>query len=308
MTGERPLVGAFSVDVEEWFHAENVRTAAPPERWSELPSRVEGQVERLLDLLDAHETAATFFCLGWVAERRPALIRRIAERGHEVASHGHDHRMLGELGPDRFRDDLARSKAALQDASGVAVLGYRAPTWSIGPATDWAFDALVEAGYRYDSSVFPVRHDRYGDPSAPIVPHRVRRAGGSLVELPPLVRPLLGMNLPAAGGGYLRLLPFGWTRAAVARAVRSGRPVMLYVHPWEIDPDQPRVSLPLLRRWRHYAGLGRVEGRLGRLLAAHRLGRAIDLVEAFERREEEETGIPTATAAASSAASPGGPR
>jgi polysaccharide deacetylase family protein (PEP-CTERM system associated) len=282
-----PLAGALTIDVEEWFQVENLRAAAPPETWETLPRRVDGAVERLLDLLDAHAMKATFFTLGWVAERRPQVVARIAARGHEVASHGYGHEMLTGLDPERFRRDLRHARAALEDAAQRRVEGYRAPTWSVMPATEWALDVLVEEGYRYDSSIFPVRHDRYGDPRAPIVPHRRARAAGSIVELPPLVLRVAGVNLPAAGGGYLRLFPLWYTRLAIRRAVRAGRPVVLYLHPWEIDPDQPRVAVGGLRGLRHYAGLGRMEGRLARLVAAHRYGRAIDLVETFEAAERK---------------------
>ncbi len=286
----RRLAGAFTVDVEEYFHAETLRPAAAPSAWDSLESRVEGAVDRLLDILDERRTRATFFVLGWVAERRPALVRQIAERGHEVASHGYGHVMLDALDPAGFRRDLRRARAAIEDAARARVEGYRAPTWSIGPGTAWALDVLIEEGYRYDSSIFPVRHDRYGDPRAPIVPHRLARAGGSIVEVPPLVLRAFGQNLPAAGGGYLRLLPFRYTRRAVADAVAEGRPAVLYIHPWEIDRRQPRLAVGTLRALRHYAGIGRVEEKLVRLLADHRYGTVAAIVRAFEA--EEASGTP----------------
>lgn len=279
------LIGALTIDVEEYFHVENLRGVAPPSAWDSLATRVEGQVERILDLLDKKAVKATFFTLGWVAERNPALVARIAARGHEVASHGYGHEMLTRLDPERFRSDLRRARAVLEDAAQTPVRGYRAPTWSIVPATDWALDVLVEEEYLYDASIFPVRHDRYGDPQAPIVPHRRVRAAGSLVELPPLVLRVRGTNLPAAGGGYLRLLPLSFTRWAVAQAVSEGRPAVLYLHPWEIDPEQPRFNVGLLKGIRHYHGLAAFEGRLRRLLSEHRYGRMRDLVEAFEAAE-----------------------
>jgi polysaccharide deacetylase family protein (PEP-CTERM system associated) len=282
-----PVVGAFTVDVEEYFHVENLRALAPPPLWDVFPSRIEASVARLLDLLDEHAVTATFFTLGWVAERHPRVVERIACRGHEIASHGYGHEMLTELDPERFRRDLRRSRAALEDRAQRRVVGYRAPTWSIGPATEWALDVLVAEGFRYDASIFPVRHDRYGDPAAPIVPHRRARAGGSIVELPPLVLRALGTNLPAAGGGYLRLLPLALVRAAVRQAIRDGRPAVLYIHPWEIDPDQPRLPVGRLRALRHYGGLARCEAKVARLLAEHRFARAIDLVEAFEASERK---------------------
>jgi len=288
-----PVVGALTIDVEEYFHVENLRPVAPPSRWDTFPSRVEGSVERLLDRLDERSVRATFFVLGWVAERRPELVRRIARRGHEVASHGHGHVRLDELTPARFREDIRHARAVLEDAAQARVLGYRAPTWSIRPATEWALEVLIEEGYAYDSSVFPVRHDRYGDPQAPVVPHRRVGISGSIVELPPLVYRVLGQNLPAGGGGYLRLLPFWFTRLAVRQAVSEGRPVVLYLHPWEIDAGQPWLPVGLLRGLRHYTGISLVEGRLDRLLAAHRYGRAIDVVAAFEADEAVLGGKPS---------------
>ena len=279
-----PIVGALTVDVEEYFQVENLRELAAPSLWDAFPSRVEWAVERILDLLDEHAVTGTFFTLGWIAERHPRLVSRIALRGHEVASHGYGHEMLNALDPARFRTDLRRARAALEDAAQRRVVGYRAPTWSIGPATAWALDVLIEEGYRYDASIFPVRHDRYGDPSAPIVPHRIDRAAGSIVELPPLVLRVLGTNLPAAGGGYLRLFPLAYTRAAVRQAVREGRPAVLYLHPWEIDPAQPRLPVGRLRGLRHYGGLAGCERKLSSLLAEHRYGRAIDVVDAFEAK------------------------
>lgn len=285
--GEK-IVGALTIDVEEYFHVENLRPVAPPETWDALPSRVEGQVERLLDVLDRFAMKATFFTLGWVAARNPRLIERIAMCGHEVASHGFGHEMLTSLDRESFRRDLRRARALLEDAAQRPVVGYRAPTWSIGPRTEWALDVLVEEGYRYDASVFPVRHDRYGDPAAPIVPHRRVRPAGTIVELPPLVWRVGGTNLPAAGGGYLRLLPAWFVRSAVRQAVREARPAVLYLHPWEIDPGQPRfAALGRVRALRHYAGLAGFERKLAGLLEQHRYGRAIDVVSAFEATEQK---------------------
>lgn len=298
----RAFAGAFTIDVEEYFQVENLRAAAPPSAWESFPARVEGAIERLLDLCEKTRTRATFFVLGWIAERRPRLIERIAARGHEIASHGYNHEMLTALDPERFRRDLARARAAIEDAAQRRIEGYRAPTWSIMRGTEWALDVLIEEGYRYDSSIFPVRHDRYGDPAAPIAPQRRVRASGSIVELPPLVFRALGANWPAAGGGYLRLLPLAWTRLALRQAVRAGRPAVLYVHPWEIDADQPRLAVGALRALRHYAGIGGVERKLARLLSECRFGRAIDLVEAFEQDEARARAARPAVSAASGGA------
>lgn len=286
MTAPAPrLVNALSVDVEDWFQVENYGAVIARERWDGLEARVAASTGRLLDLFAACGVQATFFTLGWVAVRNPRLVARIASCGHEVASHGFGHEMLPELDRERFRRDLRRARAALEDAAQQPVVGYRAPTWSIGPKTDWALDVLVEEGYRYDASVFPVRHDRYGDPTAPIVPHRRVRRAGSIVEIPPLVLRVRNTNLPAAGGGYLRLLPLWFTRTAVKQAVKAGRPAILYLHPWEIDPGQPRFAVGRVRAFRHYAGLAKFERKLSRLLDDHRYGRAIDVVRAFEATE-----------------------
>jgi len=274
--------GAFTVDVEEYFQVENLRGVAPPSSWDAFPSRVEAPTRAILDLLDAHGTKATFFTLGWVAERRPKLVAEIAARGHEVASHGYGHEMVTTLTPEAFREDLRRARKALEDAAQTRVTGYRAPTWSIGPRNEWALDVLIEEGHSYDSSVFPVRHDRYGDPSAPIVPHVRTRPSGSIVELPPLVLRALGRNWPAAGGGYLRLLPLWFMLRALRQAAVEGRPAVVYIHPWEADPEQPRLSVPWMRRVRHYAGLGRVMSRLATVLRRGRFGRA-DAVAAAVR-------------------------
>jgi polysaccharide deacetylase family protein (PEP-CTERM system associated) len=274
--------GAITVDVEEYFQVENLRAAAAPASWEGFESRVEPSTRLLLDLFDERGVKATFFTLGWVAERHKGLVAEIARRGHEVASHGHGHEMLTTLDPERFRADLRRARAALEDAAQERVLGYRAPTWSIVPATEWALDVLVEEGYLYDSSVFPVRHDRYGDPAAPIVPHLRRRAAGAIVELPPLVLRALGTNWPAAGGGYLRLLPLWYTRAAIRQAAREGRPAVLYLHPWEVDPGQPRLKVGWLKGLRHYAGLAGMKARLAAALREGSFGRAVDLAARCE--------------------------
>ncbi len=288
--GDANPVGALTIDVEEYFHVENLRAVAPPALWPTLPQRADGAIERFLDLLDEHGTTATFFMLGWVAERSPQLAARIAARGHEIASHGYQHEMLTILSRERFRRDVRRAREVIEAAAGQPVVGYRAPTWSIMPATAWGLDVLIEEGYRYDSSIFPVYHDRYGDPHAPIVPYRHVRAGGAIVEVPPLILRLAGMRWPAAGGGVLRLLPLSVVRTALQQAVHEGRPAVLFVHSWEMDPGQPRLPAPLLPRLRHYAGLRGVERKLSWLLTHYRFTRVIDVVEAFERTEVGEAG------------------
>ncbi|MGH7561383.1 MAG: XrtA system polysaccharide deacetylase [Gemmatimonadales bacterium] len=264
------MIHLFSVDVEEHFQVSAFERVAPPATWESHASRVEANTDRLLDLLARHGTLATFFVLGWVAERHPALVRRIASQGHEVASHGWWHRRLTTLRPEALREELRRSKAVLEDLSGAPVVGFRAPSFSIVPGGEWAFDLLLEEGYEYDSSLFPIRRPDYGYPAAPSRPHSIPRAGGTLLEVPMATMRLLGGRIPAAGGGYLRQLPFGVFRRACRQHAESGVPGMFYVHPWEIDPGQPRLPVGWLTRWRHYSGLERTFDRLARLLAEFR--------------------------------------
>jgi polysaccharide deacetylase family protein (PEP-CTERM system associated) len=259
--------------VEEAFHALNLWGVTPPESWSRQTPRAEAVVERILALLAEHEVRATFFVLGLVAERTPGVVASIVAAGHELASHGYCHRMAGDLGPQAFAQDVSRARGLLQDLSGRPVEGFRASTFSIGRGTRWALGVLARAGHVWDSSVFPVRHDRYGDVGFP--PHPVHLDLGEGLELreyPLLTRPAFGRRWPAAGGGYLRLLPFGLVDGALRRAAGEGEAGVVYLHPWELDPGQPRHALGGLRTLRHYHGIGRVEGRLRRLLARHAFG------------------------------------
>lgn len=263
------MKNGLSIDVEEYFHALNLWPAFPARDWDRLPSRVEVGVDRFLRLLERAGHQATFFVLGWVAERNPDLVRRILDQGHEVASHGYSHRMAGDLGPAGFAEDVRRSREVLEAAGAPRVEGYRASTFSITRATWWALAELARQGFRYDSSVFPVRHDRYGVPDFSRHPVDVEVEGGTIRELPLLTWRPLGFNLPAAGGGYLRQFPLWYTRRAVRAMNLEGYPAVLYVHPWELDPDQPRApagSLGRLSRLRHYRNLERTEPRLRRLL------------------------------------------
>lgn len=262
----------FSVDVEEHFHANVFGTVAPPSTWDHHPTRVVPNTQCLLDLLARHDVRGTFFTLGWVADRHPDLVRAIAAAGHEVASHGWWHRRVTTQTPDQFRDDVRRSKALLEDLTGRAVLGYRAPSYSIVPGREWALDVLLETGYRYDSSLFPIARSGYGYPGTPTEPHRVTRPAGSLWEFPPATTRVLGLLVPAAGGGYLRQFPLGVIRRAFRERDRTGSPGMFYVHPWEVDPEQPRLPVPFLSRVRHYRGLTTVLPRLEQLLAEFRFG------------------------------------
>jgi polysaccharide deacetylase family protein (PEP-CTERM system associated) len=257
------VVNAMSVDVEDFFHAQAL--GIPRERWEAQPSRVEAATDRILAVFERHRVRATFFVLAWVAQRHPALIRRIADCGHELASHGTEHRRVDRQGRDEFREDARRSKQVIEDIGGAPVAGYRAPTFSIGRDNLWAFEVLAEEGYAYSSSVYPVRHDYYGMPDAPRGPF-LPCPGRGIEEYPITTLELGGRTLPCGGGGFFRLLPYALSRWAVARVNRAGRPAIFYLHPWELDPDQPRVpGLKLKSRLRHTVNLSRTEARLERL-------------------------------------------
>ena len=257
---------ALTVDVEDYFQVQAFAGVIDRATWEHWPRRVEGNTARLLDLFAAASVRATFFTLGWVAERHPALVRRIVADGHELASHGHGHELVDRIGEAAFRADVTRARAVLEDAGGVPVVGYRAPTFSIGARTPWAFDVLAGAGYRYSSSIYPVRHDLYGSPEAPRAPYRV--ADGAMWELPMTTLRRFGRTWPAAGGGWFRLLPYPAFRTLLRAALAAERrPAVFYTHPWEIDPGQPRVPGASARaRFRHYTGLAASERRLVRLL------------------------------------------
>lgn len=256
----------FTVDVEEYFHVSAFEPYICRDRWDELDSRVRGSMDRLLQLLDQHGARGTFFVLGWIAERHPQLVRELAATGHEVASHGSDHRRVTHQTAEQFRASVRDSKAMLEQLTGTPVLGFRAPSFSIVPGREWALDVLLEEGYRYDSSLFPVHRRGYGYPGGARDPHWIQRAAGRLAEIPPATLSFAGVNLPAAGGAYFRLFPYPLIRAALRDAEQRGVPATFYIHPWEVDPEQPRMSVPWLTRVRHYGGLGRTMERLRRLL------------------------------------------
>lgn len=268
------MLNALTVDVEEHFQVSAFEGVIRREEWDSMPSRVEANTDRLLDLFDEIMVRATFFTLGWVARRHPALVRRIADRGHEVASHGDSHRLIYTQSPEEFRQETRDSRRVLQDASGQPVVGYRAASFSITRRNRWALDILAEAGFTYDSSVFPVVHDRYGVPGAPRFAHRLRTPGGStLLEFPPSTVRLGRVVLAMAGGGYLRLYPAAATRWAIRRLNRrEGLPAMVYMHPWEVDPGQPRVAASWSRRFRHYVGLSGTMRKIRELATEHRFG------------------------------------
>jgi polysaccharide deacetylase family protein (PEP-CTERM system associated) len=268
-----PIVNAMTIDVEDYFHVSVFDGVVPRQRWPDLESRVCANTDRLLIILEEADVKATFFVLGWVAERWPQLVRRIAERGHEIASHGYGHRLVYDQTPREFREDLRRAKGVVEDAASVTVFGYRAPSYSVTPRSLWALDILIEEGFRYDASIFPVHHDRYGIPVSARHAYRIERESGALWEAPASTVRCGAMNLPIAGGGYFRILPYGWTRWGIDRLNRvERRPAIFYLHPWEIDPDQPRLDASMLSRFRHYRNLDKTESRLRALLRDFRFG------------------------------------
>lgn len=260
------VVNAMSVDVEDYFHVSVFDGIVPRSTWGDMESRVCRNTERLLDIFDRYAVQSTFFVLGWVAERHPSLVRSIADRGHELASHGYAHRLVYDQTPEAFRDDVRRAKSIIEDAGGRAVSGYRAPSYSVTPRSLWALDILIEEGYAYDASIFPIRHDRYGIPVSPREPFRVERSAGSLMEVPGSTVRIGPLNLPVGGGGYFRILPYAWTRWGIGRLNQDAQSAVFYLHPWEIDPEQPRLPAGWLGRFRHYRNLGLTEERLTALL------------------------------------------
>lgn len=266
------LVNAMTVDVEDYFQVSALAPHIGRHRWDSMECRVERNIDRLLAMFGRHGVHATFFTLGWIAERYPSLVRRLVDAGHELASHGQSHLRASDQSHVDFRADVEGARKKLEDIGGVEVRGYRAPSFSIGQSNLWAFDCLLEAGYDYSSSIYPVRHDHYGMPDAPRFAHR--RHNG-LLELPITTTRLLSRNLPAGGGGFFRLLPYRASRWAIERVNRVDRqPAIFYFHPWEIDPKQPRIAgVSAKTRFRHYLNLDRTESRLDRLLSDFRWDR-----------------------------------
>jgi len=262
----------FTVDLEEYFQVSAFEGRVARCEWERLESRVTPQVELLLELLDRHEARATVFVLGWLAERQCELIRTIARAGHEIASHGWDHVRVTHQTPRQFRDSVRRSKQVLEEIASVPVQGFRAPSFSIVPGREWALDVLIEEGYRYDSSLFPVRRPGggYGYPNSHPYPHWLDRPAGRLAEFPPSTLEWWGLRVPAAGGAYFRLFPYGMVRAALRQCDRHGVSGTFYIHPWELDPAQPRFDVPWSTRLRHYGGLRGTPRRLDRLLGEFR--------------------------------------
>ena len=271
-TATAPITNALTIDVEDYFQVSAFAPYVERSDWDNRECRVERNVHRILDMLAKHGTKATFFTLGWIAERYPQLVRRIVEDGHELASHGYGHQRASDQTAEVFSADIRQAKHILEDLSGVAVQGYRAPSFSIGTGNLWAFDCLQSAGYRYSSSIYPIQHDHYGMPDSPRFAYEVR---DGLLEIPVTTLRVLNRNLPSSGGGYFRLLPYGLSRWMLSRVnAGDGEAAIFYFHPWEIDVEQPRVEgVGAKSRFRHYVNIGRMEERLNRLLGDFRWGR-----------------------------------
>lgn len=263
--------GILSVDVEDYFHVEAFADRVQRSQWEDYPSRVEANTNVILDLFDDCRVKGTFFILGWVAERHPQIVREISRRGHEIACHSYWHRLIYRLSPEEFREDTRRAKQEIEDAASAPVDGYRAPSFSVVQKSWWALEILAELGFRYDSSVFPIRHDLYGIPGAPRTPFRVDTAAGSIAEFPMTTFRWMGnTNLPVGGGGYLRIFPEFVTRIGVRKAWNEGLPLITYIHPWEVDPGQPRLEGRATSRLRHYTNLSKTTERLRNLIGSVR--------------------------------------
>ncbi len=277
------MLNAFTVDVEDYFQVSAFEKNIARSQWADFPHHVVDNTERILDLLAEHEVKGTFFVLGWVADHYPQLVRRIADAGHELASHSYWHRLVYELTPEQFREDLRNSKRAIEDASGVAVDCYRAPSFSITRKSIWALEILVEEGFSCDSSVFPIVHDRYGIPDAKTGIHQIQTPSGPIWEFPPSVRRLAGMNLPVSGGGYFRLYPYAFTANSFWRINhQQNEAFMFYVHPWEVDVEQQRMPFAKgATRFRHYVNLHTTEHKLRRLLRGFSFGTISDVLRPY---------------------------
>jgi polysaccharide deacetylase family protein (PEP-CTERM system associated) len=271
-TASSEIINAMSVDVEDYFHVAALAGSIDRSRWDDMEYRAEANTRLLLDLFDECKMKSTFFVLGWVARRSPGLVREIHVRGHEVASHGMSHKLVYNQTIDEFTAETLESKALLEDITGARIQGYRASTYSITRRSLWALDVLKEAGFEYDSSIFPIRHDMYGIPDAPQIPSLIQTPkGASIVEFPMSTAPMFGIKLPVSGGGYFRLLPYWLTRAGLRKLNHSlGRPFIFYLHPWEVDPAQPRVRTNWKSRLRHYTNLEHTATRLRQLIQEFR--------------------------------------
>jgi len=276
------IQNALTVDVEDYFQVSAFAKSVDQNEWDNFPLRVENNTRRLMDIFDEAQVKATFFVLGWVADRNRELVKEIAQRGHEVASHGYSHQLIYNQPPEVFREETLRSKQLLEDIIQVPVRGYRAASYSITKKSLWALDILADAGFKYDSSIFPVRHDRYGIPDAEEAPHILKTpAGNSLVEFPLSTAKVFKYKLPVAGGGYFRLYPYGLTRAGLRQVNSRKQPFIFYLHPWEIDPDQPAIKASLFSRFRHYNNLAKCESRLQRLVRDFEFGTAWQVLDSL---------------------------
>jgi len=274
-------LNCITIDVEDWFHILDSDVVPDISEWSGLPSYVEGNTARILDLLYAVRVKATFFWLGWIAERHKSLLRRCVQEGHEIASHGYAHLLPYEVGEGRFRADIVHAKAVLEDITGTGVVGFRAAGFGIKEATSWAFDVIGSAGYLYDASVFPSRRGHGGIAHAPLVPYPIAIPSGSLFEIPVSVIEMLGRRASIFGGGYLRLAPRAMIKWGASRLKAEGRPLIVYVHPRDIDPDHPRLPLPLIRRFKCYVNLHTTFGKLKWLCQNYPFGTMRDMMDAY---------------------------
>jgi len=277
---ENPLAHILSVDVEDYFQVEAFAGQVSRESWDNWPSRVVANTQRVLDLFDVHQAKGTFFFVGWVAARFPHLVREVLSRGHELACHSYWHRTVYSLSPEEFREDTRRGKQVIEDAAGVVVKGYRAPSWSITKQCLWALDILAEEGFTYDSSIYPIHHDLYGVPGARRFPYMHACGNGrELLEFPPATLRFLGTNFPVAGGGYLRIFPSVYSELAFRTFEKNyGQRLVVYLHPWEVDPEQPRIAGSLKSRLRHYTGLRRMETKVSTVLQRHKFTRFVDVL------------------------------
>jgi polysaccharide deacetylase family protein (PEP-CTERM system associated) len=288
------VLNALTFDIEDYFHVANFDSAIPRWQWDVLESRVEGSTHKILDTLDQAATKATFFVLGWVADRHPCLVRAIQAAGHEIACHGYGHCLIYRQTPAEFRQDLRKARGVLEDITGTKVTAYRAPCFSITPQSLWALDSLIEEGFQIDSSIYPTRHDRYGLPGFIAGPICLQRPVGAIWEFPLPTRQTLGFPLPVGGGGYLRLYPYTFTAGALHAINATGRPFVTYLHPWEFDPQQPRIAVGRLQAFRHYVNLDRTPVRLAALLRDFRFAPLSEALERFTQSREQSAGVAAA--------------
>ncbi len=277
----------LTVDLEDWFVVENLKQNVSSDQWDQLPSRIENTTRRLLEMFDNYNVRATFFVLGWIAERSPNLINEIAGLGHEVACHSFSHTRVDQLGEEAFRDDTRRAMDAITKATGIIPIGYRAPSWSINSSIPWAFEVLAELGFKYDSSIFPIKHDIYGESSAPRRIFRKKlESGRSIFEIPASTIKFFGKNLPVCGGGYLRHSPYWYTAKMIRKLNKDNQPAVVYMHPWEIDEEQPRVEgLSMFQKFRQYGSISILRKKIEKLLGEFDFITAADYINIVARRK-----------------------